>query len=1463
MNKLNWSFLLLFAGSAHAALLQESEAMAFPNDLNCVVVGEVDEDEGRALLPDVLERVGSRWKSDDFAYISKIDGVGSHHLLFNLLHENVPVDKQELILSVDDKCQLFRYQYRVVDAELTARDYSVSKIKTKDDAVNAVKALLSQDDNTLITALKIQASRLKLINKVDHSLLEPSFIADEVTSKPLYRLMPDNSLELGFQLNLPSRNPDGALELWWGTLHAGPGGSQRFPYAKRTDKDAVPAMSSWNWRSYGQHPKRTLSADYKQNFWEILPPRLQSIVINSDGNLRTKNVVYLDSEAFPWSYESASFQEQWDKADVDEKYTLSTILTNLDYADKGVNHASNVLGYSNLFPAKPGLVLSKLGSGWSSVYKPGFDIIQINNNGCPASMYDAGAVLHEQGHSVFVRLQALGRSSSVNTAMNEGFADYWAGGFLRQDQNWNGVLAEFRNDVCTSKGADRQILEPLYDYFDGLELQINGSHGGVNGPEGKVFFEPMLAQPLLASMEELIKLHGQDDGRKLADHIVLETFAGLSVDAHYRELAQAIVVSARRLDAAGKAEDIYRRNLTNSNLLPRQVEPESRVALVPVMSSEAKVTLVNHSTADKADSVTVGFPGQMTKNIEVAANGQRAITLPTPQMTCGVASSQPLTLEHTQDGQLLQHKAYPFTLIGGLQSNSQAFEKEGNKWFLNIADTLAWSGNNTHHVFLLKSDNVITSAPKLNLGAETFTLNQLALTGNTQWLTLTHNSELTVGKWQLMTSHDYKSAELLTLDCVPAFTIDGPLNVTENSSVTLQAMMNGNPIAVKWKLAGGTQQSSGESFILDIPNLAEPIRYDVEASFTFDGNTRTVRHQLVVDAVNQPATFELKTPTEVNEGETATFSIEQLIDPDSEGYLSVEWYVDNQKVGQGNSIQWHAPATDTDKTVTVSVHVRDNRELAQQAVIKTAQVSLKHINAAPTISLNAPAEVQAGKLLSVTAMVNDKETATDKLSVRWTISGVDAPVLPQGKTLSWTIPSTVPASSITLTAEVSDGEATKTSSRVIRIKPANKAPVVTLSGGDNVQSGQSVEILANLQDETPEQVTLNWQVTGSVNGKALTFEKLSKEKIRISLPRTAVAGSAQINVTANDGEASSVATRTLTWRAYTNSSPTVSINGPLMVNVGEQVTLIGNVTDTDNWPSALTHSWRQVSGPKVVLKHTGTKLTFMVPETASDSKLVFELDAFDGVAHSKKQWQVQVTKFVIPSPVIKFKNSVPAEMNELSQLVIDASNSTGTGRAPLNYSWRQLSGPALSGLPYKGVKLSTNLPEVDAPVDVELELTVTEQDRENRKVIRVRVADLGPAPMPVKPQQKTAGARFSLAADEIASLKAGVDYQFNWEQVKGPEVTITAPHARTLNVDLPAWTKDEELGFDLTVATHGNEYKYPVILKVAAAPKVATPVKPQGTSGSDGGGSGGSVNLFGLLALFAGMMLRSRKRSGL
>lgn len=78
-----------------------------------------------------------------------------------------------------------------------------------------------------------------------------------------------------------------------------------------------------------------------------------------------------------------------------------------------------------------------------------------------------------------------------------------------------------------------------------------------------------------------------------------------------------------------------------------------------------------------------------------------------------------------------------------------------------------------------------------------------------------------------------------------------------------------------------------------------------------------------------------------------------------------------------------------------------------------------------------------------------------------------------------------------------------------------------------------------------------------------------------------------------------------------NTPPSIELGDTMRVNEGETVSISASSYDEDN--DDLTHSWVQLSGPKVELSDENTlDLMFIAPEISQDSNLVFKLTVFDG-----------------------------------------------------------------------------------------------------------------------------------------------------------------------------------------------------------------------------------------------------------
>lgn len=241
---------------------------------------------------------------------------------------------------------------------------------------------------------------------------------------------------------------------------------------------------------------------------------------------------------------------------------------------------------------------------------------------------------------------------------------------------------------------------------------------------------------------------------------------------------------------------------------------------------------------------------------------------------------------------------------------------------------------------------------------------------------------------------------------------------------------------------------------------------------------------------------------------------------------------------------------------------------------------------------------------------------------------------------------------------------------------------------------------------------------------------------------------------------------------HLNRPPVVTVNTPLTVPEGTQVTLSGSATDPDNDP--LTYAWGQSSGPYVKLAaYDATTTTFTAPIIYPDTNkvLLFMLTADDG--HGGKS-SATVTVNVVSThhtPTVSCQDMTVIENSPvtLSAAVTNPDNDV------LSYAWKQVSGapvalsstidpnPTFTAPAYNaaGNELKFQVDVADGLLDIpSCDITVT----------------VNPAPVQLSPPVANAGpdrtvdTGLQVTLDGSASI--GKHLTYSWKQTGGDPVAL-------------------------------------------------------------------------------------------
>jgi hypothetical protein len=167
-----------------------------------------------------------------------------------------------------------------------------------------------------------------------------------------------------------------------------------------------------------------------------------------------------------------------------------------------------------------------------------------------------------------------------------------------------------------------------------------------------------------------------------------------------------------------------------------------------------------------------------------------------------------------------------------------------------------------------------------------------------------------------------------------------------------------------------------------------------------------------------------------------------------------------------------------------------------------------------------------------------------------------------------------------------------------------------------------------------------------------------------------------------------------------NKPPVLTPSFPQVVDERTRVTL-NPPAATDPNGDALTFSWRQTSGPTVVLDRD----QFDAPEVKADAQLLFTVTADDGHGGTASQAMTVTVKNVNRAPVA---NTGPTQSVVGGQTVTLAGVASDPDENTLIVRWSQLGGPDVTLSALDALDATFVAPDVKTTTEVNLELNVSD-----------------------------------------------------------------------------------------------------------------------------------------------------------
>jgi hypothetical protein len=322
-----------------------------------------------------------------------------------------------------------------------------------------------------------------------------------------------------------------------------------------------------------------------------------------------------------------------------------------------------------------------------------------------------------------------------------------------------------------------------------------------------------------------------------------------------------------------------------------------------------------------------------------------------------------------------------------------------------------------------------------------------------------------------------------------------------------------------------------------------------------------------------------------------------------------------------------------------------------------------------------------------------------------------------------------------------------------------------------------------------------------------------------TIPKTQAAGdgyAVMIKATANNSIFS-------IGGAFSFTSLTASAGPDQKVSESAVVKLSGSNSIIQS-TGAASYLWTQLDGPAVTLSSPNAVETGLVaPDAGSQGKsLRFQLSltGTDG-AKSKDSCIVNVVQDNTP-PIA---DAGPNQAVAAFQIVeLDGSRSSAGDTGTLSYSWRQISGVAVTLSDPSAAQPTFVAPDVDTfGTSLVFELTVTDQAglRARDTCIVNVVSDSRPPKAQAGPNQTVSpGSRVVLDGSSSTDEEGGI-VSYTWRQIAGPPITLSDPTAIKPEFSAPVIDAPEDLVFELTVTDPGGlQDKAKVVITVVSGTSV-------------------------------------------
>lgn len=444
-------------------------------------------------------------------------------------------------------------------------------------------------------------------------------------------------------------------------------------------------------------------------------------------------------------------------------------------------------------------------------------------------------------------------------------------------------------------------------------------------------------------------------------------------------------------------------------------------------------------------------------------------------------------------------------------------------------------------------------------------------------------------------------------------------------------------------------------------------------------------------------------------------------------------------------------------------------------------------NNAPTITIATTQRFTAGQTIDFSAEVSDPDG--DSITVTWqadndhiSFSNTTGPAT----TISFPDVDSEQIIKITITATDSKGKSTsKTITVTLEASiAANLAPIISLPATLQAKGGESIVLVATVQDPQGDDVTVAWQSTNS----AVIFSDTTSLTPTLTLPDVTSPETVLIKLIATDSQ-SNQSEKTLTLSIIPgDGAPEPSVQFELAERFetasGDVTTLTANITSnveitTIDWNLTTLGSVDASVDNNTVDNVTTTEVTFTAPSLAVANEHTISLKVTTASGHEfSANSRVFIAASSEASLEVNLAESYLLEENSTLSITPEVIHS----HAISTYQWQWLSTQEMTLITPESEILSLSAPNVDGDITGQLSLTVTMGALSKTVVTEVTIKN-----KPVVGEIDVVASRLVVVQGQTIKLSVITD---NFEQ-------ITSWSWESLNVE-GLDIKESKAGYEMT-----------------------------------------------------------------